>query len=82
MPVNEVNGNNVNGNSNREQGTVKWFDDGKGYGFIQLEGNREAFVHQTKINMRGRRSLTEGQTVECEVINSPKGLKAENVTVL
>lgn len=75
---------NVNGNnSNRETGTVKWFKDDKGYGFITRDNNGEdAFVHHTEINMRGRRTLQLGQKVEFDVVQGPKGPKAENVTVL
>ena len=62
------------------EGTVKWFSNEKGYGFISREGGDDVFVHQSKIEMEGYRSLTEGQRVEFEVEQGPKGLQATNVT--
>jgi CspA family cold shock protein len=63
-------------------GKVKWFDDAKGYGFIETEEG-DVFVHYSAIvsNVPGRRSLYEGQEVELEVTPGPKGLKAANVRV-
>jgi cold shock protein len=61
------------------QGTVKWFNDSKGYGFISQEGGEDVFVHHTAIQMDGFRSLTEGDKVEFEVAQGPKGLQAQNV---
>jgi cold shock protein len=61
------------------QGTVKWFNDSKGYGFISQEGGEDVFVHHTAIQMDGFRSLTEGDKVEFEVAKGPKGLQAQNV---
>jgi len=61
------------------QGTVKWFNDSKGYGFISQEGGEDVFVHHTAIQMDGFRSLTEGDKVEFDVAKGPKGLQAQNV---
>jgi CspA family cold shock protein len=61
------------------QGTVKWFNDSKGYGFISQEGGEDVFVHHTAIQMDGFRSLSEGDKVEFEVAKGPKGLQAQNV---
>jgi cold shock protein len=61
------------------QGTVKWFNDAKGYGFISQDGGEDVFVHHTAIHMEGFRSLKEGQRVEFEVVKGPKGLQAANV---
>lgn len=62
-------------------GTVKWFDDRKGYGFISDESGRDVFVHFSKINMEGFKTLKEGQKVTFEVEDSDKGPQAVNVTV-
>ncbi|HJA60174.1 MULTISPECIES: cold-shock protein [unclassified Brevibacterium] len=65
------------------QGTVKWFNAEKGYGFITLEGeNQDVFVHWSAIQMDGYRSLEEGQQVEFEVGEGQKGPQAESVTLL
>ncbi|MBK1725146.1 cold-shock protein [Thiocystis violacea] len=61
-------------------GTVKWFNDEKGYGFIEREGGKDVFVHYSAINGGGRRTLMEGQRVTMEVTQGPKGPQAENVT--
>lgn len=62
------------------RGQVKWFSDQKGYGFIQQEdGGQDVFVHHSSITMDGFRSLAEGQAVEYELENGPKGPKAINV---
>jgi CspA family cold shock protein len=61
------------------QGTVKWFNDSKGFGFISQEAGEDVFVHHTAIQMDGFRSLTEGDRVEFEVVKGPKGLQAQNV---
>ncbi|MFP4147261.1 MAG: cold-shock protein, partial [Halorhodospira sp.] len=65
--------------SERQQGTVKWFDNAKGYGFISREGGEDVFVHFRAIRGDGFRSLDEGQAVEFSVTRSPKGLQAEDV---
>ena len=61
------------------RGKVKWFNDSKGFGFITQEGGPDVFVHHTAILMEGFRSLAEGQAVEFEVVQGPKGLQASNV---
>ncbi len=60
-------------------GTVKWFNDAKGFGFIAQEDGADVFVHHSAIQASGFRSLTEGQAVEFETTEGPKGLSAENV---
>ncbi len=60
-------------------GTVKWFNDAKGYGFISQEGGEDVFVHHTAIQMDGFRTLKEGERVEFDVTQGPKGLQAANV---
>jgi cold shock protein len=60
-------------------GTVKWFNDAKGFGFIAQDGGEDVFCHHTAINMDGFRTLAEGQKVEFEVTKGPKGLQAQNV---
>ena len=62
------------------KGTVKWFNDGKGYGFITPEEGNDVFVHFSEIKMDGFKSLSEGQEVQFEVTNGPKGPQAVNVT--
>lgn len=61
------------------KGRVKWFNEGKGYGFIEPETGKDVFVHFSAIKMDGFRSLTEGQEVEFDVIEGPKGPQASNV---
>ena len=61
------------------KGTVKWFNDKKGYGFIQQEGGPDVFVHYSAIQGQGFKSLQEGQQVEFEVSTDDKGAKAHNV---
>src|SRR5215467_9189651 len=68
-----------NTSTNMEQGTVKWFNDAKGYGFISRQTGEDVFVHFSAIQAGGFRSLQEGQTVEFEVTKGPKGWQAENV---
>lgn len=64
------------------KGTVKWFNNSKGYGFIEQENGSDVFVHYTSIEGQGYRSLKEGQSVEFEVEEGDKGPKAVNVTIL
>ena len=66
----------------RETGTVKWFNDRKGFGFIERASGDDVFVHHSSISSDGFRSLQEGQKVEFEVIQEPRGPKAQNVTPL
>jgi cold shock protein len=61
------------------KGTVKWFNDAKGFGFIAQDGGKDVFVHHTAIIADGFRSLSEGDSVEFEVVEGPKGLQASNV---
>jgi CspA family cold shock protein len=63
----------------KEQGTVKWFNAAKGYGFIQRESGEDVFVHFSAIVGEGYRSLEEGAKVSFEVTTGPKGLQAANV---
>jgi CspA family cold shock protein len=63
-------------------GRVKWFNDAKGYGFIEQEGGRDIFVHYTAIVGEGFKSLTEGQKVEFEIIEGAKGPQATKVAKL
>ena len=60
-------------------GTVKWFNDKKGFGFISVEGEEDVFVHHTSIESEGFRTLEEGDTVDFEIVQGDKGNKAENV---
>ena len=68
--------------SDRVQGTVKWFNNSKGYGFIVSDGSDDIFVHYSAIDSDGYRTLNEGQRVEFTIEQGPKGLQASNVTVL
>jgi CspA family cold shock protein len=61
------------------QGKVKWFNDAKGFGFLQQESGPDVFVHHTAISAEGFRSLAEGDVVEFEVKEGPKGLQAASV---
>ncbi len=63
----------------REKGTVKWFNNAKGYGFIQRATGEDVFVHYSAIDMNGYRTLDNGTEVEFEVKQGPKGLQAERV---
>ena len=60
-------------------GTIKWFNDAKGYGFIKTEDGEDVFVHYSAIQAQGFKSLAEGERVEFEVTRGPKGLQATNV---
>ena len=64
------------------QGTVKWFNADKGYGFIAVEGGQDVFVHFTAIQADGYRTLDEGQRVEFEVAQGPKGPQADAVRIV
>ncbi len=64
------------------EGTVKWFNDSKGFGFIQQDGGGDVFVHHSGIAGGGFKSLAEGQRVRFDIESSPKGLKAANVVVI
>ena len=66
----------------RSKGKVKWFSQEKGYGFIQQDSGPDVFVHHSQIQSKGFRTLNEGERVEFDVIEEPKGLKAQNVTRL
>ncbi len=61
-------------------GTVKWFNDAKGFGFIEREGETDVFVHYRAINGEGRKTLYDGQQVTFEITNGEKGPQADNVT--
>jgi CspA family cold shock protein len=75
-----MNGTSVGGSI--VQGTVKWFNAEKGYGFIQVEGGNDVFVHYTAINGEGFRTLEEGQRVEFDIVEGQRGPQAANVTKL
>ena len=64
------------------QGTVKWFNSEKGYGFIRVDGGNDVFVHYTAINGDGYRTLEEGQQVEFDIVEGQRGPQAANVTKL
>ncbi|MCI0183458.1 MAG: cold shock domain-containing protein [Acidibacillus sp.] len=64
------------------QGTVKWFNGEKGYGFIRVDGDNDVFVHYTAINGDGYRTLEEGQQVEFDIVEGQRGPQAANVSKL
>ncbi len=70
------------GNSAPEQGTVKWYNNEKGYGFVSRDSGDNVFVHHTAIQGSGFKSLNEGDKIEFEVAKGPKGLQAQNVVKL
>ncbi len=79
----------INGNlvgifnmEDREVGTVKWFHNGKGYGFITREGGEDVFVHYSEIQSDGFRKLTEGDKVEFTLADGEKGLQAKEVILI
>jgi len=74
-----VDGASVREGNQVETGTVKWFNDAKGFGFITREGAPDVFVHHTSIQAEGFRSLAEGQRVHFDVVQGPKGAQAANV---
>ena len=65
-----------------KEGTVKWFNDAKGFGFIEQDGGQDIFVHHSAIQAQGFKSLKEGARVRFDVVDGPKGLAAEKVTEL
>ncbi len=65
-----------------QKGQVKWFDEGKGFGFIEREDGPDVFVHFSSIQGEGFKTLAEGQAVEFEVVEDEKGLKAVNVELV
>ena len=65
-----------------ENGTVKWFNAAKGFGFIQRQSGEDVFVHFSAIQSEGYKSLDEGAAVQFDVVKGPKGLQAENVTTV
>ncbi len=69
-------------NSNREQGTVKWFNASKGYGFIQRAAGEDVFVHLSAIQGEGYRSLQEGAAAEFKLVKGPEGFQAANIVQL
>ncbi len=66
----------------KEEGTVKWFNDEKGYGFISRASGEDVFVHHSAIQADGFKSLNEGDRLEFDVTRGPKGLQAQNVVKL
>lgn len=65
-----------------KKGTVKWFNEEKGFGFISIEGENDVFVHFSAINSDGYKTLKEGQSVEFEITQGQKGDQAANVSIL
>ncbi|HHO47300.1 MAG TPA: cold-shock protein [Desulfobacteraceae bacterium] len=64
------------------EGTVKWFNESKGFGFIEQDGGKDVFVHHTAIQAKGFRTLQEGERVRFDVVEGKKGPAAENVEVI
>jgi cold shock protein len=82
LPIPQRNINSKDIKNQMEQGTVKWFNSDKGFGFISRENGEDVFVHFSAIQSNGYRSLQEGQAVSFDVKRGPKGWQAENVQVL
>ncbi|MCC5878832.1 MAG: cold-shock protein [Idiomarina sp.] len=68
--------------SNTVTGTVKWFNEAKGFGFLEQQGGADVFAHFSAISSSGFKTLTEGQAVEFSVTQGPKGPQAENIVAL
>ena len=66
----------------KRTGKVKWFNETKGYGFIEQDGDKDVFVHYTAIRMDGYRTLKEGQAVVYTILETPKGLQASEVVAM
>jgi cold shock protein len=73
---------NIGTSNKMEQGTVKWFNDAKGFGFISRQNGEDVFVHYSAINSSGFKSLQEGQAVQFNVVKGPKGWQAADVQPL
>jgi len=70
----------MGGSNSMKQGTVKWFNAEKGFGFISVDGENDVFVHYSAIQVEGYKTLTEGQKVEFDIVEGAKGPQAANVT--
>ncbi|WP_180183452.1 cold-shock protein [Acinetobacter sp. YH01020] len=68
--------------TNNASGIVKWFNEGKGFGFIQSDNGEDLFAHYSEINMSGYKALKEGQRVQFEITQGKKGRQASNITVM
>ena len=77
----EFGGTSIKEQVQMEQGTVKWFNDAKGFGFLSRPNGEDVFVHFSAIQTNGFRSLQEGQPVTFDVVKGPKGFQAENVRI-
>jgi CspA family cold shock protein len=77
--IDRVDSNSKKGVKNMAEGTVKWFNDSKGFGFIVQDGGSDIFVHHSAIQGQGFKSLSEGDRVEFDVVKGQKGPAAENV---
>jgi CspA family cold shock protein len=80
LGVNRKAANLLGGNISMQKGKVKWFNESKGFGFITKEDGNDVFVHYSEIQSNGFKSLVEGQEVNFEIADGPKGPKAVNVT--